>query len=386
VTINFSSINWDRTPHIRVADQRFLNPFEAWQDILARRKSNKACDFEFMLFDKYWSQYDWQVPPHQTWHDLMTQRCWDIRQRFDWVRLWYSGGRDSHPILECFLANKIKLDELTVWYNPYDQQRGPEVENVIMPLVHNIVSANPDIKITVVDIRLEDYENFFRNEQWLEQQVGMPGGTWLFYPGQSITMYLRRPDLFPQRDQGLRDVNLFGLEKPRLILHDDRWYFEAVDMQYSMHWGPDEIAEMFYLHPDWPELHAKQCWMLIDHLETRYQNLDSVWVDQYVGGKLGPQLYDELCEALGRGPCVHPDIGLGNNKGRQLSRWDRLMRWAEKTNWQPLKTWQGTLAQVGKEYHDIWNPHSLHSTGFLSKRIYVKPYDRSRYEPLSQLV
>ncbi len=376
-----SRINWNRTPHIRVGHSRYLGPFEAWNDILQRRKSGQDFDFEFMLFDHYWQKYDWTVRPDQDWQTLMQRRCWNLRNNFDWVRLWYSGGRDSHPILECFLKNNIPIDELAVWYNPYDQQRGPEVTNVIMPLIKKIVAANPNIKVTVVDLRLEDYDHFFKDERWMEQKIGMPGGTWLFYPGQSISMYLRRPDLFPQRDLGIRDVNLFGLEKPRLVLDQGKWYFQAVDIQYSMHWGPDEIAEMFYLHPDFPELHAKQCWMLIDHLETHYANLDAEWVNRYVGGKLGAAFYDELCLALGRGQCVHPDIGLGTNKGRELSRWQRLIEWGEKTNWRALKTWKGSLNQVSREYEEIWNSDSIHQMGFLSKKIFLKDYDRSRFVP-----
>lgn len=371
----FNNIDWDRTPHILVGDRRHLSIYQAWEDI---KKSRDA--FHFYLFDKSWQKYDWRTPPSEDWDTLLRRRCIDLRKKFDWIRLWYSGGRDSHLVLESFIKNNISLDEIAVWYNPYDDSRGPEVEYIIKPLLEKIRLANPKIKITIVDIRLEDYEKFFSDEYWLEQQIGHPGGTWLFYPGQETTMALRRPDLFPQRDQGIRDVNIFGLEKPRLILENNRWFSQFIELEFAVHWGPSEISEMFYLCADMPELYAKQVWMLIDHIETKISSRDPEWINQYIAGKIDSAMYDDLCMALGRGPCTHPLIGLGTNKNR-VNRFLKLIDWAQKTNWKPYINWSQHIKRMEKENKDIWNLDYQWTTGILSKKIFIKNFDSDRYDP-----
>lgn len=378
--LDYSQVDWARTPHIQVGDRKHLSIYQAWNDIDHSKES-----FHFNLFDNLWENYNWQAPPTEDWDTLLCRRCLDIRSRFDWVRLWFSGGRDSHLVLESFIKNKIRLDELTVWYNPYDQQRGPEVELIIIPLLKKIKLSNPEIKITILDVRLEDYEKFYNNEYWLEQQLGHPGGTWLFYPGQNTTMFLRRPDLFPQRDQGLRDVNIFGMEKPRLTLEDGKWYSQLVEHSFAVHWAPNELTEMFYISPDMPELYAKQIWMLIDHIETKIGPVEQSWLYKYIAGRVGPKLYDDLSLAIGRKPYTHPSIGLGTNKGRD-NRFTKLVDWAQKTNWAPYKHWHNTLEKLKAEKSDNWNHKYDHPTGILSKKIFIKDYDSGRFDPDQKII
>jgi hypothetical protein len=160
MSYDLHSVDWSRTPHIKVGDRHHLNTLLAWDDI----KQSKE-EFNVSLFPEYWDKHDWTVEPFQTWPQLMQARCVNLRQRYDWIRLWYSGGRDSHPILETFLSNNIHLDEIVIWYNPMDHDRGPEVENIVLPMARKIVQANPKIKLTVLDFRLQDYEEVFSNDE-----------------------------------------------------------------------------------------------------------------------------------------------------------------------------------------------------------------------------
>jgi len=373
-----NSVDWSRTPHIQVGDRHYLNTLLAWDDI---KRSKDA--FKFSLFPEYWKKYDWTRDPWQTWAQLLKARCNDIRHRYDWVRLWYSGGRDSHPILEAFVANNIHLDEIVVWYNPLDHDRGPEVEHIVLPLAKKVVQLNPRIKLTVIELGLEDYEELFHSEYWLENTLGHPAGTYGFYPGQNTSLYFRKPHLFPQRDRGLKDINIFGLEKPRLIIQNNKWYFEAIDIPYAMHWGPSDVSELFYLSPDLPELNAKQCWLLINHLEKNYNNLTSTFVEQYSQGKLGPEKYDELCHVIGRGAYTVPEIGLGTNKLYGLHRWKKLIDQGIKTNWKPWKVYQSGINRLQHEFEEHWTKENK-MTGLLSDKIYLKDVDTSKYNPEEQ--
>ena len=375
MSYDLHSVDWSRTPHIQVGDRHHLNTLLAWDDI---NRSKEA--FNFSLFPEYWDKYDWTVEPFQTWPQLMRARCEDLRQRYDWIRLWYSGGRDSHPILETFLSNNIHLDEIVVWYNHMDHLRAPEMENFVLPLARKIVQANPRIKLTVVHHRLQDYEKVFSNEDWLENSMGIPAGTYGFQPAQNTSLFLRRPELFRERERVSRDINVFGLEKPRLIIQDQRWYFEMVDIPHANHWGPSDVSELFYLSPDLPELNAKQCWMLINHLEKNYNNLTSEFVEKYTQGKLGVEKYDEMCHVIGRGKYTVPEIGLGTNKSDDIHRWKNLIEWGEKTNWRPWQVYKSGIQRLTKEFEPSWNSQSMKMTGILSKKIYFKDVE-NKYNP-----
>lgn len=373
---NIKNIDWSRSPHIKVGDRHYMNPLLAWNDI----KQSKQ-QFNVSLFPDYWNKFDWTVEPAQSWSHLMKIRCENLRNRYDWLRLWYSGGRDSQPILESFLSNNIHLDEIVVWYNPMDHDRGPEMEHIVLPMARKIVQSNPKIRLTILDYRLQDYEEMFSSEDWLENTLGNPAGTYGFHLGQNTSSFLRRPELFPERDLGLRDINIFGLEKPRLILHDQKWYFEIVDLPHAIHWGPSDLSEMFYLSADLPELNAKQCWLIINHLEKNYSNLTTEFVEKFSQGKLGPEKYDELCHVIGRGAYTDSRIGLGENKKHGMYRWKQLIDWAEKTKWKPWQVYKSGINRLSKEFEDVWDSTNARMTGILGEKIFIKNIDTSRYHP-----
>ena len=62
--------------------------------------------------DDVFSSIDWKINPSFELSKLYKIRAQQIRDKYDHIVLWYSGGSDSHNILRTFIDNDIKLDEV----------------------------------------------------------------------------------------------------------------------------------------------------------------------------------------------------------------------------------------------------------------------------------
>jgi len=60
------------------------------------------------------SKHDWTVEPEQTLDQLYDARARQIREKYDYVILSYSGGADSHNILMSFIRQGLLIDEIVV--------------------------------------------------------------------------------------------------------------------------------------------------------------------------------------------------------------------------------------------------------------------------------
>ena len=64
--------------------------------------------FNEEVFDKY----NWSIEPELTLDQLYDRRAREIREKYDYVVLSYSGGADSNNVLESFLRQGLFIDEV----------------------------------------------------------------------------------------------------------------------------------------------------------------------------------------------------------------------------------------------------------------------------------
>ena len=97
---------------------------------------------------------------------MYVERCNQLRDKYDYLVLHYSGGSDSHNILHTFLTNNIKLDEISIrWPKHWLDGKFYNVNNIdksaknapsefnytIKPTLEYLQKHHPDIKINIVD-------------------------------------------------------------------------------------------------------------------------------------------------------------------------------------------------------------------------------------------
>ena len=65
--------------------------------------------------------FDWSKEPTESWKELKKQRAQHIRDNYDYVVLYFSGGSDSTTVLNSFYDNNIYIDEIvTTVYDKFD--------------------------------------------------------------------------------------------------------------------------------------------------------------------------------------------------------------------------------------------------------------------------
>jgi len=225
------------------AGTRYQNKFRA---IEASRGNVK--DISFTLFENSpsFTEFDWSIEPQTSLNELMKERALQLRDKYKYLKLFYSGGHDSHTVLNTFLKNNIHVDEIVVYRfagnNTFEANLGDyEILDYTLPYLKSIQNTKlAKTKITVYDYGYEYYDKYL-GEKW-------------FYTKNNFTV---RHNYIP-RIRGKNFCNIFCSNDPEVAFENGRWYADFWDSSIEELVGFNNI-EMFYTSPDLPELHSKQC-------------------------------------------------------------------------------------------------------------------------------
>jgi len=237
---------------------------------------------EWHFNDKVFDHYDWSIEPVESLQDLYYQRSREIRERYDYVILMYSGGSDCQTILNSFLKNNLRIDEVIIihpkklenTYIPDSNNYDPinlmsEWDFTMKPRLHWLAQNHPEIKITMYDWSdgILDYKI----------QDGF-----VLDRGHNITTYsevrnnIYNVDSVKSAIDKYKNVGIIlGVDKPRVCFHENayRLYFlDIVIAATSPQFYPSVRThklhvEFFYWHPDSCKILAKQAHALIKFFE-----------------------------------------------------------------------------------------------------------------------
>ena len=165
-----------------------------------------------------------------------------LRATKQFIRLFYSGGADSHHILTTALTHKIFIDEIVVvtrnLYNrselqPCDQ----EISSLAKPFLDTLTSSQVG-KISYVNFDAEMMRAMYSQPDWM-----------FHIPGGDVGFRLHQMFGFESGTPNQSDCQIVGLEKPSLLCYKGKWYATTVDVSIiartSMH-----NACLFYLMPE----------------------------------------------------------------------------------------------------------------------------------------
>jgi len=109
--------------------------------------------YRWIYNDDFFSQYDWTQEPKESLNELYGARAKELREQYDYIVLYYSGGYDSVNMLYAFLDNGIYPDELIVHYSRYDKvsHQYHELKDITWSKIENIKKRYPKLKIRTFD-------------------------------------------------------------------------------------------------------------------------------------------------------------------------------------------------------------------------------------------
>ena len=236
ITTNFHSHRLENNPKLgfyTVGDNNF------YSKPLALIEATKTGHFPHWNFNnEIFGSQQWHQEPATDLKELYRIRAQQIRDRYDYIRLEFSGGGDSSTALYSFVLNGIHLDEVVFRYPKTGEKdvhvdvHNTNAENTLSewtfaarPMLHWIKTNYPAIKITI-----HDYST--------DMLAGSHDETWVFdskdyfQPGHSFKHNnLAVKDHQVLADAGKQICILYGIDKTKICIRDNQWYVYFMDIQ-----------------------------------------------------------------------------------------------------------------------------------------------------------
>jgi hypothetical protein len=254
-----------------VGDQVYYNKVKALE---AADNTGQHPRWDF--HDDWFGRFDWTQEPEQSLDFWYSMRCQQIRDKYDYLVLHYSGGSDSHNMLNYFYRNKIHIDEvltaLPISY--FEKCKSPDTStlakdshnewfHVVKPDLAWIAKHMPKTKITTYDYT-DDMINFNVDQDWI------------YHAGEHINPNIaNRIQRYYKIDTSnvydkYRVGHVYGIDKPLVFRRDDGWYTAFLDSVISVQSSVKPVVdnhthisvEYFYWSPDLPQMLIKQAHMV----------------------------------------------------------------------------------------------------------------------------
>ena len=252
----------------------------------------------FHWYEDAFARLNPSVEPVETLAELCRQRAQELRDTYSYIRLFYSGGADSHTALVSFVDNNIHLDEIVVDVkldkdaNTAVNTTNREIAIATIPYLKTIAHRLLKTKITMSQATVKDADDWFSIADDTDIPIGLDGSHGTFWMDTSWAWHnaVKTTDHNDWCD-------LFGGTKARLFKNNNNWYTFSVD---SSEWLPSisDRYEDFFVSRNIPSLLLKTAYAL-KHYHTAKQSTDTV-VNRFYS-----TLGIEYNRALGRVPTHH---------------------------------------------------------------------------------
>lgn len=344
--------------------------------------ANKMCHDlnsyrRFYVFENQFDSVDWTTEPSETYDSLCRERALQLRAKWPKLSLLFSGGSDTSDIIRIFLENKIPLDELIVFRHKYNPLRCFESDRYIIPLAQWYCQQQSGLTLKVYDVEQTNYEKEYSSSDWLEAQGKMTAQ-------MGMSSYLFNDLLENKRAYSAVSNTgyICGLEKARLWINDNKWYMRQIDKIFEYQNLHQPSLEFFYLAPEMPKFYVKQCWQLIHHLESKFDQFDEQFIVDLYNSK--STIYKELVAGSHRrffkdaGKLTPTMITNGSNKIQAIDQ-DfgnlTLQQKAKHEGWRCIKNYQDVVNHLRKNESHLFNQGEPLKglIGTWGKPYYIKP-------------
>jgi len=244
--------------------------------------------------DAVFKTFDWSVEPTETLDQLYDQRARELREKYDYIMLSYSGGADSHNILMSFIRQGLFIDEIVVntmnratekfteinLNNKENKNAAAEYQLQTFPRLKEIENLIPHTKITILDLsdHMFDFLNKVGDGSWVldkKEQVNIAGATRF--------NYIHFDSIRKQFDKDKKIALILGVEKPRTFIKDGIFYMSFQDRAANIVTVAEHIrdytnssVEFFYWSPDSVKLLCKQVHVIKKWLEA-FPDKQELW-------------------------------------------------------------------------------------------------------------
>jgi hypothetical protein len=258
--------------------------------------NRKTLPIQWHFNDEKFNSYNWSIEPELTLDQLYDLRARQIREEYDYVILSYSGGSDSHNILESFLRQGLFIDEIiTNW--ALDVSSKFIVNDVKVKDAWNnnaefhlntknrldyIKNKSPNTRITLLDTSKTILDSLLNNSNgdWVNTKNDVFNATGAFHWNPLYFSELRK-----RFDKLKRIAYVIGIDKPRLIIKENNLYLYFLDKPTGLVPIQENIMEysnistlFFYWSPNSCDLLCKQAHTVFKYIKSfKKSDIKKIW-------------------------------------------------------------------------------------------------------------
>jgi len=318
--------------------------YEYQQDVFYNHWDVKKFEQEHQVFVPF-------VTDYKLYEHALADKNIDLKHNYDldylqflrstesYIKLYYSGGTDSHHILTTAVENKIFLDEIVVvTRNLYNKEMlqpcDIELSQQAIPFLRTL---NPSQigKVTFRNYDAEYMRTLYQSPDWM---FNVPGGDISFRIGQW--------EYFFDDVDNSNCCQIAGYENPSLVLYKNRWFATTIDTQLT----PGVFMHNVCLFCMMPE-NIKS--YLVKAINFKNKILSS------------GQILNKNFQSFPSLMYYNRDLHLGKYQGtRLLNGKDRLalQEVIEEEDFDLLSSWYTSLEYLVSVFPDIRNGNSYHRT------------------------
>lgn len=362
-----------------------------WYEFEGKKYSNKyhaleKCPNEqsihFNFHDDIFSNYNWSERITDNIYNLYLKRALQLREKYDYLIIYYSGGIDSHCVLRTFIDNNIKLDGIIV-SGSYSIDSKIETtcnkEQILVAQSYLKKLKNEGkLRCPVYYLDTVEHHKNFKDENWV-----FNCGSNLSPQIYTYNFYWQDPWIQNFLMKGKTGF-IRGVDKPRVVLENGNWYGAFIDIHVlsgtptgylnkNQDW---DIQEYFYWTPDMPEIAIAQCQLMVEWFEN---NLSPELSEKYTtkNKEFNRAKYNNIADPLMYGKYITQKPGeskdyfsLGKPSFTNLWHKDYWFIQSRDVFSKEYNVWQSGLEMLSKKIHsDKFNKPSESAKQELEKFI-----------------
>ena len=332
----------------RVGPETYRNKMEA-----AHYATQKKLPITWDFHDATFSKFDWRQRPPGTIQDLYRQRAQQLRDTYDYIIVYFSGGSDSWTVLNSFLSNGIHVDEIrTNWAmdqrkfqeadpnNLHEVNIMSEFEYAILPVLDHVKKHYPKTNIVI-----NDYSDALQKQDFEEEYIHR-SNHW-----QNISSPFRLQGSSDQSNLLInkyrRVAGVYGFEKIKIKVIDKKLYAFFADNAGGAELHTGRAVEFFYSTPEFPLISIMQAHCMREELlaQRADPSIKKVSKMQTKDRNEWHELYLKACY-----PDYNPDTF---QTDKALGTWLRASdMWMQKYNPTFFDSWRWTYNQYFKALDD----------------------------------
>lgn len=276
--------------------------------LLYSKTTNKPV--EWIFFQDEFSKYNWQIEPEESLDDLYDRRAKQLRDKYDYIAICFSGGADSNNMVQSFIRQGLHIDEILTAHNMDAAKKttflDPNVKSSsnfaaehalqAVPRLNEFKNIIPRTKITIIDnseLPLHVMSSF-NDESWIKNKSDALSITTLY------RFNIFNSDEFRKRVEGKKNIAiLIGIDKPKTVIRPDGLYISFNDVTINAPGASingfngeyDNInIEPFYWSPDSLPILCKQA-----HTIKRWLEQHKLRQQYWTSIGLTQRVYQEAC-------------------------------------------------------------------------------------------